>query len=121
MNTYKRDEKISNDTIFTQKNQLFYYVHIYTKSGGFIRRISTKESISATKHIYKITKFWHLSTLPSLKHCLSQTKSSKPKETKDDNQRITNQQVFKTENKCMVQTKTYTANTNLPLYYNNNI
>ena len=61
MNTYKRDEKISNDTIFTQKNQLFYYVHIYTKSGGFIRRISTKERISATKHIYKITKFWHLS------------------------------------------------------------
>src|ERR1051325_4391676 len=61
MNTYKRDEKISNDTIFTQKNQLFYYVHIYTKSGGFIRRISTKERISATKCIYKITTFLHLS------------------------------------------------------------
>src|ERR1051325_1014105 len=61
MNTYKRDDKLSNDTIFTQKLDYTLNIHIYTKNGGFIRRISTKEPISATKHIYKITTFWHLS------------------------------------------------------------
>src|ERR1051325_6304714 len=40
---------------------------------------------------------------------------------KDDNQRITNQQVFKTENLCTVQSKTYTTNTYLPISYNDNI
>ena len=62
---------------------------------------------------YQLSPTWHI--------VCPQTKSSKPKETKDDNQEITNQQVFKTETKCMVQTKTYTKNTYLPQSYNNNI
>ena len=87
------------------------YTYLYKKR-GIIQRISTKEPISATKHIYKITTFWHLSTLPNLKHCLSSNKVKQLKETKDDNSRIMNQQVLKTENKWMVQNKTRTSKVN---------
>ena len=31
MNTYKRDEKLSNDTIFTQKHDYTQYVQIHTQ------------------------------------------------------------------------------------------
>ena len=100
----KRMENYQTVHKYTKTRLNTKYTYLYTKR-GIIQRISTKEPISATKHIYKITTFWHLSTLPNLKHCLSSNKVKQLKETKAINQRIMNQQVLKTENKWMVQLK----------------
>src|ERR1051325_3242482 len=91
----KIDTKLSNGTLCTQNT----IKHIYNKNWGYSTIINKQERISATKHIYKITTFWNLSTLPNLTHCLSSNNVKQLKETKNDNQIITNQQVFKTENK----------------------
>src|ERR1051325_9694204 len=57
----KIDTKLSNGTLCTQNT----IKRIYNKNWGYSKIINKQEQISATKHIYKITTFWHLS-LPLL-------------------------------------------------------
>src|ERR1044072_4129807 len=116
MNIYKRDEKISNDTIFTQKlNYSFMYTFIQ-KTGEFIRRISTKD---ATKHIYKITIFWHLSNSPQLEtlFVLKQSQVNLNKQNMIIKESRINK-FLKQKTNVWVKRKRTRQNTNLPQYYN---
>ena len=57
--------------------------------------------------------FLALNTLPNFKLVCPQTRNKQLKETKAINQRITNRQVLKMENKCMAQMKNGTHKANM--------
>ena len=87
---------------------------------GYSTDINNKESISATKSIYKTATICTYQTLPNLNlfvlkqgQTTQRTKSNQPKYHESTS--------FKMENKCMVHTKMHTQGKYLPQYYNDNM
>jgi len=65
--------------------------------------------------------FLALNNLPNLKHCLSSNKVKQLKEQNDDNPKITNQQVLKTEQMYGSTQNLYKQSKYLPLNYNDSM
>ena len=121
INTYKMNRKLSNGTQI-HKNSIKSYLYIIIQKQGIIQRILYKRIDKCHKSIVKITTFWHLSNSPQLELVCPQTRNKQLEEIKTINQRITNRQVLKTENKCNGSNeKRYTQSKHLPLNYDDNI
>src|ERR1043165_10006096 len=99
MNTYKRDEKLSNDTIFTQKLN-YSTMYTFIQKAGIIQLNINKRTDKCHRMYIQNNCILALINSPQLDtlFVLKQSQVNQPKETKDDNQRITNQQVVKTKN-----------------------